>query len=96
VAVVESDQQAIARYRQAVAALTFADRAWLRKHGWHDNSPKPYPEYGWTAEDLEPVYRLGGIVSGTRPNSGTPKDGRISGRGKKPGPKKGSKNSKAS
>jgi hypothetical protein len=31
-------------------------------------------------------------MSGTKPNSGTPKDGRLSGRGKKPGPKKGSKN----
>jgi hypothetical protein len=33
-------------------------------------------------------------VSGTQPNSGTPKDGRLKGRGKKPGPKKGSHNSK--
>ncbi len=93
-AVVEADPQAIARYREATAALTPADRAWLRKHGWHDNSPKTYPEHGWTAKDLEPVYRLadpGGIVTGTTPNSGTPKDGRIKGRGAKPGPKKGSK-----
>jgi len=31
-------------------------------------------------------------MSGTKPNSGTPKDGRKKGRGAKPGPKKGSKN----
>jgi hypothetical protein len=31
-------------------------------------------------------------VSGTKPNSGTPKDSRLKGRGAKPGPKKGSHN----
>jgi hypothetical protein len=58
VAVVETDPQAIARYRDATRALTKADRAWLCRHGWHDNSPKPYPEHGYTAEHFEPVYRL--------------------------------------
>lgn len=51
---VETDPRAVTHYREATAALTPADRVWLREHGWHDNSPKPYPERGWTADDLEP------------------------------------------
>lgn len=33
-------------------------------------------------------------MAGSKPNSGTPKDGRLKGRGKRPGPKLGSKNKK--
>ena len=33
-------------------------------------------------------------MSGTKPKTGTPKDSRLSGRGAKPGPKRGSHNSK--
>ncbi len=33
-------------------------------------------------------------MPGTKPNPGTPKDKRLSGRGNKPGPKKGSHNTK--
>jgi hypothetical protein len=36
----------------------------------------------------------GVVMSGTKPNPGTPADQRKKGRGAKPGPKKGSKNSK--
>ncbi|MEU0467294.1 hypothetical protein ABZ215_25105 [Amycolatopsis sp. NPDC006131] len=64
---VEAEPQAIARYREATRVLTEADRAWLRARGWRDNSPKPYPEHGFTAEHFEPVYRLAGgrSASGT-------------------------------
>lgn len=49
-------------------------------------------------EDHDPLVPepLGVDMSGTKPNPGTPKDGRMKGRGAKPGPKMGSKNKKRS
>jgi hypothetical protein len=42
---------------------------------------------------MQPAPEEGGVMGG-KPSKGTPADQRKSGRGQKPGPKKGSKNKK--